>query len=236
MVIQKDTENEMKNHASLVENRYQEGATETTYQDKLYNIAQAKIRKRTTKEIRCWKVSAKIADEVTNYNMFNSVDEFQENYQQLCSTHQEQEQYLVQINTYLCKDCLIPCQKISVQEEVIDSGYTENLMILLQNNSEKSYTIESKEKIAQAIFLPLIKILITNTIEELIYISENTIMEYLGTELENMSTPQEILNFPEIAFYCKLTSINWQQPLECYQFMPEKLAKLNIGTMDLDQQ
>ncbi|KAG9293016.1 hypothetical protein G9A89_016378 [Geosiphon pyriformis] len=31
-------------------------------------------------------------------------------------------------------------------------------MVLLQNNSEKPYTIESKEKIAQAIFLPLVKI------------------------------------------------------------------------------
>ncbi|KAG9299341.1 hypothetical protein G9A89_013989 [Geosiphon pyriformis] len=49
-------------------------------------------------------------------------------------------------------------KKISIQEGVIDSGYTGNLMVLLQNNSEKSYTIESKEKIAQAIFLPLVKI------------------------------------------------------------------------------
>ncbi|KAG9307751.1 hypothetical protein G9A89_023316 [Geosiphon pyriformis] len=139
---------------------------------------------------------------------------------------------------------------ISIQGGVINSGYTGNLMVLLQNNSEKPYTIESKEKIAQAIFLSLVKIgkfvlvenhkeLIQTTrriFEELIYISENTIMRYLGTELENVSTPQEILNFPKIALYCELTSINWQQPLECYQFMPEKLAKLNIGTMDLDQQ
>ncbi|KAG9302634.1 hypothetical protein G9A89_007338 [Geosiphon pyriformis] len=55
-----------------------------------------------------------------------------------------------------------------------------------------------------------IKIPITNTTEELIYIPENTIMGYLRTELENMSTPQEFLNFPEIALYCELTSINWQ--------------------------
>ncbi|KAG9287500.1 hypothetical protein G9A89_023872 [Geosiphon pyriformis] len=81
-----------------------------------------------------------------------------------------------------------------------------------------------------------IKILIMNTTEKLIYIPENTIMKYLGTELENVSTLQEILNFSEIIFYCELTSINWQQPLECYQFMPEKLAKLNIRTMNPDQQ
>ncbi|KAG9299042.1 hypothetical protein G9A89_020355 [Geosiphon pyriformis] len=81
-----------------------------------------------------------------------------------------------------------------------------------------------------------IKIPITNTTEELIYIPENTIMRYLGTELENALTPQEILNFPKIALYCELTSINWQQPLECYQFTPEELAKLNIGTINPDQQ
>ncbi|KAG9297214.1 hypothetical protein G9A89_019495 [Geosiphon pyriformis] len=49
-------------------------------------------------------------------------------------------------------------KEISIQEGVIDSEYTGNLMVLLQNNSEKPYTIESKEKIAQAIFLPLVKI------------------------------------------------------------------------------
>ncbi|KAG9285818.1 hypothetical protein G9A89_013243 [Geosiphon pyriformis] len=227
---------------------------------------------------------------------------------------------------------------ISVQGGVIDSGYTGNLMVLLQNNSEKPYTIESKEKIAQAIFLPLvkigkfvsvenreelsqttrgtfgfgstgkgieanfaetieekdevikneqsimllpygkseirikktikekdlifepypetcqqfligltnlfipadkaqwIKIPIANTTEEPVYIPEDTIIGYLGTELENASIPQEILNFPEIALYCELTSINWQQLVECYQFTPEELAKLNIGTMDPDQQ
>ncbi|KAG9288038.1 hypothetical protein G9A89_017633 [Geosiphon pyriformis] len=170
--------------------------------------------------------------------MFNPVDKFQENYQQLCSTRQEQEQYLTQINTYLCEDCLIPCQNsfdssesekfvvytnleqeiniqyfdnrhlgiilkrahptdakfdlhylkdqsttlplrsitkidlkivvkippeimvqiVSIQGGIIDSGYTENLMVLLQNNSEKSYIIEFKEKIAQAIFLLLVKV------------------------------------------------------------------------------
>ncbi|KAG9302434.1 hypothetical protein G9A89_011484 [Geosiphon pyriformis] len=47
---------------------------------------------------------------------------------------------------------------ISVQGRVIDSGYTGNLMVLLQNNSEKPYIIEFKEKITQAIFLLLVKI------------------------------------------------------------------------------
>ncbi|KAG9298200.1 hypothetical protein G9A89_002688 [Geosiphon pyriformis] len=227
---------------------------------------------------------------------------------------------------------------ISIQGGVIDSEYIRNLMVLLQNNSEKPYTIESKKKIAQAIFLPLvkigkfmsvknheellqtmrktfgfgstekrieanfaetieekdevikteqsimllsygkseirikrtikekdlifepypetcqqfligltnlfipankaqwIKISITNTTKESVYIPENTIIEYLGMELENALIPQKILNFSEITLYCKLTSINWQQLLECYQFTLEELAKLNIRTMDPNQQ
>ncbi|KAG9297033.1 hypothetical protein G9A89_008619 [Geosiphon pyriformis] len=229
-------------------------------------------------------------------------------------------------------------KRISVQGGVIDSKYTGNLMVLLQNNSKKPYIIKSKEKITQAIFLLLvkigkfvpvenheeliqtikgtfgfrltgkgveanfaetikkkgelikteqsitlmsyekseikikrtikninlifephpetcqqfsigltnlfipadktqwIKIPITNTTEKLIYIPENTIIGYLRTKLENASIPQEILNFLEIVLYCEFTSINWQQPLECYQFTPEKLAKLKIATMDPDQQ
>ncbi|KAG9288243.1 hypothetical protein G9A89_021274 [Geosiphon pyriformis] len=58
-----------------------------------------KVRKGTAKEIQHWKVSAEIADKVTSYNMFDPVDEFQENYQQLCSTHQEQKQLSTEIQT-----------------------------------------------------------------------------------------------------------------------------------------
>ncbi|KAG9302123.1 hypothetical protein G9A89_020557 [Geosiphon pyriformis] len=40
MVTQKDTENGTRNHASLVENRYQEGATGTTYQTEEERVTQ----------------------------------------------------------------------------------------------------------------------------------------------------------------------------------------------------
>ncbi|KAG9288003.1 hypothetical protein G9A89_017598 [Geosiphon pyriformis] len=44
------------------------------------------------------------------------------------------------------------------KEEIINAGYTGNIIIMLQNNSDRLYKIESQEKIAQAIFLPLVKI------------------------------------------------------------------------------
>jgi len=47
---------------------------------------------------------------------------------------------------------------IEVKAGIIDAGYTGNIGILLTNNSSTPYTIQPNEKIAQAIFLPLVKI------------------------------------------------------------------------------
>ncbi|KAG9289639.1 hypothetical protein G9A89_014374 [Geosiphon pyriformis] len=49
-------------------------------------------------------------------------------------------------------------KKINVKGEIIDAGYTGNIIMMLQNNLDRPYKIESQEKIAQAIFLLLIKI------------------------------------------------------------------------------
>ncbi|KAG9290867.1 hypothetical protein G9A89_011017 [Geosiphon pyriformis] len=47
---------------------------------------------------------------------------------------------------------------INIRGRIVDAKYTGNISAILQNNSEKAYTIEPNEKIAQAIFLSLIKI------------------------------------------------------------------------------
>ncbi|KAG9295975.1 hypothetical protein G9A89_011827 [Geosiphon pyriformis] len=47
---------------------------------------------------------------------------------------------------------------INIKEGIIDTGYVRNIIAMLQNDSEKTYIIEPNEKIAQAIFLPLVKI------------------------------------------------------------------------------
>ncbi|KAG9296898.1 hypothetical protein G9A89_006853 [Geosiphon pyriformis] len=47
---------------------------------------------------------------------------------------------------------------INIRGGIIDAGYVGNIIAMLQNNSEKAYIIEPNEKIAQAIFLPLVKI------------------------------------------------------------------------------
>ncbi|KAG9289701.1 hypothetical protein G9A89_014436 [Geosiphon pyriformis] len=47
---------------------------------------------------------------------------------------------------------------INIRGGIIDMRYIENIIAMLQNNSEKAYIIEPNEKIAQTIFLPLMKI------------------------------------------------------------------------------
>ncbi|KAG9292222.1 hypothetical protein G9A89_023942 [Geosiphon pyriformis] len=50
-------------------------------------------------------------------------------------------------------------KEINVKGEVIDARYTEDITIMLQNETDKPFRIEHVEKIAQAIYLPLINIL-----------------------------------------------------------------------------
>ncbi|KAG9287753.1 hypothetical protein G9A89_004156 [Geosiphon pyriformis] len=47
---------------------------------------------------------------------------------------------------------------INIKREIIDAGYVENIIAMLQNDSEKAYIIDPNKKIAQAIFLLLMKV------------------------------------------------------------------------------
>ncbi|KAG9299005.1 hypothetical protein G9A89_020318 [Geosiphon pyriformis] len=47
---------------------------------------------------------------------------------------------------------------INIREEIIDVGYVENIIVMLQNDSKKAYIIEPNKKIALAIFLPLVRV------------------------------------------------------------------------------
>ncbi|KAG9286817.1 hypothetical protein G9A89_012367 [Geosiphon pyriformis] len=47
---------------------------------------------------------------------------------------------------------------INIRREIINAGYVGNIIAMLQNDSEKAYVIEPNKRIAQTIFLPLVKI------------------------------------------------------------------------------
>ncbi|KAG9301103.1 hypothetical protein G9A89_012486 [Geosiphon pyriformis] len=49
-------------------------------------------------------------------------------------------------------------KKINIKGRIIDIEYIGNIIAMLQNDSEKTYIIKPNEKIAQTIFLPLVKI------------------------------------------------------------------------------
>ncbi|KAG9285474.1 hypothetical protein G9A89_010949 [Geosiphon pyriformis] len=47
---------------------------------------------------------------------------------------------------------------INIRKKIIDARYIKNIIAMLQNDSEKAYIIDPNEKIAQAIFLSLVKV------------------------------------------------------------------------------
>ncbi|KAG9286163.1 hypothetical protein G9A89_010177 [Geosiphon pyriformis] len=47
---------------------------------------------------------------------------------------------------------------INIRGGIIDTRYVGNIITILQNNSEEAYIIKPNEKIAQAIFLPLVRV------------------------------------------------------------------------------
>ncbi|KAG9298532.1 hypothetical protein G9A89_018891 [Geosiphon pyriformis] len=47
---------------------------------------------------------------------------------------------------------------INIRGGIIDTEYIENIIAILQNDSEKAYIIDPNKKIAQAIFLSLVKV------------------------------------------------------------------------------
>ncbi|KAG9292298.1 hypothetical protein G9A89_009110 [Geosiphon pyriformis] len=53
---------------------------------------------------------------------------------------------------------LLASKEINIKGEVIDTEYTGDITIMLQNKTDKPFKIEHAEKIAQAIYLPLINI------------------------------------------------------------------------------
>ncbi|KAG9306889.1 hypothetical protein G9A89_002558 [Geosiphon pyriformis] len=254
MVTQKDMENGIRNHVLLVENHYQEGTTRTTYQAEKEHMTQlANIQSSSNNSEKSYTIESKKKIAQAIFLLLVKIEKFVpvENREKLLQTTREtfgfgSTRKGIEVNfteTIKKKD-----EVIKTEQSIILLPYRKSEIRIKKTIKEKDLIFESYPETCQKFFIGLtnlfipankaqwIKISIANTTKESIYIPEDTIIEYLRMKLKNTLTLQKILNFPEIALYCKLTSINWQQPLEFYQFTPEKLAKLNIGTMDSDQQ
>ncbi|KAG9296152.1 hypothetical protein G9A89_014744 [Geosiphon pyriformis] len=92
---------------------------------------------------------------------------------------------------------------INIKEGIVDARYTENISTMLQNDSEKTYTIEPNEKIVQTIFLPLVKVasLVSVGTREELGITARGIQEFGSTgriDIPVNMTEEEIVSQGEI--------------------------------------
>ncbi|KAG9302023.1 hypothetical protein G9A89_021067 [Geosiphon pyriformis] len=78
---------------------------------------------------------------------------------------------------------LLTSKKINVRRGVIDTEYTKDITIMLQNETDKPFRIEHAEKIAQAIYLSLINILGLQSVNN---------REQLGKSKRGMQVPVNI--------------------------------------------
>ncbi|KAG9304192.1 hypothetical protein G9A89_019754 [Geosiphon pyriformis] len=169
-------------------------------------------------------------------------------------------------------------KRIDIKGGIIDASYTGNIIVMLQNNLDRPYKIESQEKIVQAIFLPLLsltargingfgsserenvpvnfmeednqallfeaspeicslanvanlylpakvhkhfKIPIHNSTEDVIEISEETLVSSISADNQNSEKLQSIPDFTQLFLFCDITS---------------QINKLNLGNLSTLQQ
>ncbi|KAG9296228.1 hypothetical protein G9A89_014820 [Geosiphon pyriformis] len=118
-------------------------------------------------------------------------------------------------------------KEITIREEIINAEYVGNIMAMLQNNSEKTYIIELNEKIAQAIFLPLIRIvqLVSVGKREELGITVRRIQRFRSTsriDIPVNMTEEEIIGQGEIISTSQVISI---LPYDQYMVVIEKKVK-----------
>ncbi|KAG9296687.1 hypothetical protein G9A89_009946 [Geosiphon pyriformis] len=153
---------------------------------------------------------------------------------------------------------------INIRKEIINTGYIENIIAMLQNDSEKAYNIDPNEKIAQTIFLLLVKIVqlvLVGNREKLgitgreiqkfkfmgrINIPVNMVEKKIIDKEEIISTHQTISIPPydqymlaikrKLCGYVNITLQTIYGQSECYQLQSEQLEQINMKNLDPFQQ
>ncbi|KAG9303501.1 hypothetical protein G9A89_018397 [Geosiphon pyriformis] len=93
------------------------------------------------------------------------------------------------IDLKIALEILVTTMGINIRGGIIDAEYVGNIIAILQNNSKKTYTIEPNKKIAQAIFLSLVKIaqLVLVGSREKLRITAKEIQEFGSTDRIDVS-------------------------------------------------
>ncbi|KAG9306592.1 hypothetical protein G9A89_004789 [Geosiphon pyriformis] len=121
----------------------------------------------------------------------------------------------------------LPKKRINIKERIIDAEYVENIIAILQNDSEKAYIIDPNKKIAQAIFLPLVKIaqLVLVRNKEKLRITVKRIQRFRLTDRIDVPVnmaEKKIVNKREIIFTHQSISI---PPYNQYMVIIERKVK-----------
>ncbi|KAG9306578.1 hypothetical protein G9A89_004775 [Geosiphon pyriformis] len=128
---------------------------------------------------------------------------------------------------------------INVREGIINVGYTGNITIILQNETDKPFKIEHAEKIAQAIYLLLINILGLQLVnqKELLGKSEKRTQEIgiIHSNIFQQELLQTVPDFSEIIGHL-LPKINPNPSSKNYHVVIEKLSRINIRQLESQQQ
>ncbi|KAG9297813.1 hypothetical protein G9A89_000118 [Geosiphon pyriformis] len=101
---------------------------------------------------------------------------------------------------------------INIRGGIIDTEYVGNIITMLQNDSEKAYIIDPNEKIAQSIFLPLVKVaqLISVKNKKKLGITAREIQRFGSMNRINIPvnmTEEKIVDKEEIISTCQTISI-----------------------------
>ncbi|KAG9295431.1 hypothetical protein G9A89_013460 [Geosiphon pyriformis] len=141
-------------------------------------------------------------------------------------------------------------KEVNIRRGIIDAEYVGNIIAMLQNDSEKAYTIEPNEKIVQAIFLPLVKIaslVSVETREELgittretqrfrsmgrINVPVNMIEEEIIDKREIISTSQTI-SIPPYGQHMVIIKRKVKDQLQIFKAKPAFCESGEIGLVNL---
>ncbi|KAG9298972.1 hypothetical protein G9A89_020285 [Geosiphon pyriformis] len=129
-------------------------------------------------------------------------------------------------------------KEINIRRRIIDAGYTGDITIMLQNETNKPLRIEHAEKIAQAIYLPLINISDLQSVKnrEQLGKSERGTQGFSSTERFTVpigiihsnifqdENSQIVSNFIEIIRHTLLSNPNIIPTTENYHLLEEKLS------------
>ncbi|KAG9294438.1 hypothetical protein G9A89_001943 [Geosiphon pyriformis] len=127
-------------------------------------------------------------------------------------------------------------KRINIRRRIIDIEYIENIIAMLQNNSEKTYIIEPNKKIAQAIFLFLVKIaqLVSMRNKEELGIMAKRIQEFgsIGRiDVPVNMTEKKVIDKREIIFTHQSISI---LPYNQYIIVIEKKIKDQVQIFETE--